>query len=130
MSHPTRHACCRPEGADRPVTHVRSLRTLLSVARAGLLRGVAGCAGQGSTDAADPPSGSSSSVGPQKSATPSASPKPKKKHYPKGPPMLLDGIAPLSDTTVGVAMPLSISFTDPVKAKARKRIEQAIELKT
>jgi lipoprotein-anchoring transpeptidase ErfK/SrfK len=44
--------------------------------------------------------------------------------------MLLDGIAPLSGTTVGVAMPISISFTDPVKASARKQIEQHIQLKT
>ena len=44
--------------------------------------------------------------------------------------MLLDGIAPLSGTTVGVAMPISISFTDPVKVSARKRVEEHIRLKT
>src|SRR5689334_21181436 len=44
--------------------------------------------------------------------------------------MLLDGIAPLGGTTVGVAMPLSIAFTTPVKPSARKRIEKHIELKT
>jgi lipoprotein-anchoring transpeptidase ErfK/SrfK len=62
------------------------------------------------------------------SATPKA--KPKKKQFPKGPPMLLDSIAPLSGATVGVAMPISIIFTDPVKISARKQIEQHIELKT
>jgi lipoprotein-anchoring transpeptidase ErfK/SrfK len=44
--------------------------------------------------------------------------------------MLLDGIAPLSGTTVGVAMPISISFTDPVKVSARKRVEEHIRLRT
>ncbi|MBF4162132.1 L,D-transpeptidase [Nocardioides sp. CBS4Y-1] len=44
--------------------------------------------------------------------------------------MLLDSIAPLSDTTVGVAMPLSIVFTDPVKASARAEIERHIHLET
>ncbi len=44
--------------------------------------------------------------------------------------MLLEGIAPLSHTTVGVAMPISITFTDPVKVKARKRVEQHIKLTT
>jgi lipoprotein-anchoring transpeptidase ErfK/SrfK len=110
----------------------QTLRASFAVVVAGLLLTVAGCAGLGSSDSADPPTSTSPSVGgkAQPSATPSATPKPKKKHYPKGPPMLLDGIAPLSGTTVGVAMPISISFTDPVKASARKRIEQAIQLKT
>jgi len=57
-------------------------------------------------------------------------PKPKKKHFPKGPPMLLDAIVPLSGTTVGVAMPISIDFTTPVKVSARKEIEQHIKLTT
>lgn len=56
--------------------------------------------------------------------------KPKKKVYPTGPPMLLEGIAPLDNTTVGVAMPISMTFTYPVAPKARKGIEDAIDLKT
>ena len=44
--------------------------------------------------------------------------------------MLIDGIAPLSGTTVGVAMPISISFTSPVKVSARKQVEEHIRLKT
>jgi lipoprotein-anchoring transpeptidase ErfK/SrfK len=44
--------------------------------------------------------------------------------------MLLDSIAPLSDTTVGVAMPISIVFTDPVKVSARREIEEHISLTT
>jgi lipoprotein-anchoring transpeptidase ErfK/SrfK len=56
--------------------------------------------------------------------------KPKKKHFPTGPPMLLESIAPLSGSTVGVAMPISIVFSTPVKVSARKQIEQHIQLKT
>jgi lipoprotein-anchoring transpeptidase ErfK/SrfK len=52
------------------------------------------------------------------------------KHYPTGPPMLLESIAPLSGTTVGVAMPISMVFTHPVKVSARRRIEQHIRLTT
>lgn len=44
--------------------------------------------------------------------------------------MYLDGIEPVSGTTVGVAMPISMYFTDPVKASARKRIEKHIKLTT
>lgn len=98
---------------------------------AGLLLAVTGCSVTGSDSspgAASPPSQTSPSAG--ASATPTTTPAPKKKVYPKGPPMLLDGIAPLSGTTVGVAMPISISFTDPVKPAARKRIEQHIRLTT
>ena len=63
-------------------------------------------------------------------ASAKASAKPKKKHFPTGPPMYLDAIAPLSGTTVGVAMPISITFTDPVKVSARKEIEEHIKLTT
>jgi lipoprotein-anchoring transpeptidase ErfK/SrfK len=44
--------------------------------------------------------------------------------------MLLNSIAPLSGSTVGVAMPISIVFTDPVKASARKQIEGHIHVTT
>ncbi len=63
------------------------------------------------------------------STAPTATTK-KKKHHPTGPPMLLSSIAPLSGSTVGVAMPISIVFTDPVKASARKGIERHIQLST
>lgn len=46
----------------------------------------------------------------------SAKPSPSK---PAGPPMLLDTITPQSGTTVGVAMPISVIFTNPVAQKAR-----------
>ena len=115
------------------MSHARRLRVLLAVVLTGLLLAVAGCTGSGSSrDAAEAPSPSAPSVGATAtpSATPTTSPPRKRKHYPKGPPMLLDGIAPLSGTTVGVAMPISILFTDAVKVSARKRIEQHIELTT
>ena len=109
----------------------KRLRSSSTVVVACLLLTLAGCSlSTSDSDAPDSAPGTAPSSGTSPSATPTASPKPKKKHYPKGPPMLLEGIAPLSDTTVGVAMPLSITFTDPVKPKARKRIEQHIELKT
>jgi lipoprotein-anchoring transpeptidase ErfK/SrfK len=107
------------------MSHRPTLRSALAVLVAGALLAVAGCSG---SDSADPPAGTAPSVGTK--ASPSPAPHKHKKHYPKGPPMLLDGIAPLSDTTVGVAMPISISFTTPVKPKARKQIEQHIELST
>jgi lipoprotein-anchoring transpeptidase ErfK/SrfK len=116
-----------------------SLRALFGVAAAGLVLTVTGCQGPGATPrAADQPSGSpsgSSSGDPSaspssRSSAPPSTPGPQKKHYPKGPPMLLDSIAPLSGTTVGVAMPISIVFTDPVKPSARKGIEEHIKLTT
>jgi lipoprotein-anchoring transpeptidase ErfK/SrfK len=109
------------------VTTTRRLRALPAVLVAGLLA-VAGCSVSGSPDAADSPTPSPSAKA--SSSTPTASPTPRKKHFPKGPPMLLDGIAPLSGTTVGVAMPISILFTDPVKVSARKQVEEHIRLRT
>lgn len=77
-------------------------------------------ASAGSTSA---PSSTSGSTAP--SATASAKPK---KHYPTGPPMQLQSIAPLSGATVGVAMPISIVFTDPVATSARAKIEKHLTL--
>lgn len=107
----------------------RRTRAALTLALAGLLLPVAGCDVSGGTpDAAD-------AAGPSATALPSRAARqalptatPTLKAYPTGPPMLLDSIAPLSGTTVGVAMPISIVFTHPVKASARKRIEKHIEL--
>lgn len=55
----------------------------------------------------------------------SASPSPTK---PAGPPMLLNTIMPQSGTTVGVAMPVSVIFTDPVAAKARATVEKHMKV--
>jgi lipoprotein-anchoring transpeptidase ErfK/SrfK len=117
------------------MSQTRSLRAPFGVVVAGLMLTVAGCAGSSSApDAAGSPvpSPTSPSVGvtTSPSSTQTANPTPEKEHYPQGPPMLLDSIAPLDGTTVGVAMPISIVFTDPVKVSARKRIEQHIKLTT
>ncbi len=44
--------------------------------------------------------------------------------------MLLDTIAPADGTTVGVAMPISVIFTNPVKASARAQIEKHMKITT
>lgn len=117
--------------------HVRRLRHASAIVAAVLSATLAGCSGTGSGTGTS----SGSAAGPSTPSTPSttetsasptapASPTPTKKEYPTGPPMLLDSIAPLSDTTVGVAMPISIVFTKPVKASARRQIEEHIELTT
>ncbi|MCW2783944.1 MAG: hypothetical protein JWP74_461 [Marmoricola sp.] len=112
------------------MNHTSTLRAAFAVAVTGLLLTVAACGGSGSTpDAAKSPSSPSTSVSSSPSSTPTVT-APPKKHFPKGPPMLLDGIAPLSGTTVGVAMPISITFSDPVKLSARKKVEQHIKLTT
>jgi hypothetical protein len=51
--------------------------------------------------------------------------KPKKA---KGPAMLLDTIVPLNGTTVGVAMPVSVVFSNPVAPLARADIEQHMKI--
>jgi lipoprotein-anchoring transpeptidase ErfK/SrfK len=93
-----------------------------------LLLTLTGCGGSGAApDAGHSPRATASS---SPTDAPPATPRRKHKHFPKGPPMLLDSIAPLSGTTVGVAMPISIIFTDPVKASARKQIEEHIQVTT
>jgi lipoprotein-anchoring transpeptidase ErfK/SrfK len=97
---------------------------------AGLLLTVTGCSGfDPAPDAAHSPRATTSQSATQ---SPTATPTKSKrhKHFPKGPPMLLNSIAPLSGTTVGVAMPISIVFTDPVKASAHKQIEEHIQVTT
>jgi lipoprotein-anchoring transpeptidase ErfK/SrfK len=103
---------------------------VLALVVAGLLLAASGCDGSGSTPSASDTKGSSPSADAKSSPSSTPTPVHKKKHYPKGPPMLLDSIAPLSGTTVGVAMPLSVAFTTPVKPSARKRIERHIKLTT
>lgn len=102
-----------------------------AAAAAGLLLTLTGCGlDAGSNDASSQQVGATISAQASSGAsTATATPTPKK-HYPTGPPMYLDSIAPLSGTTVGVAMPISIVFSEPVKASAREGIEQAISLKT
>lgn len=112
---------------DRRIVAAAAVTALLVIA--------AGCSGAGSgPDAAHSPTPSTGSTPPAASTTPS-SPAPSasatpKKHHPTGPPMQLQSIAPLTGATVGVAMPISIVFTDPVATSARKRIEKHIKLTT
>ncbi|MBW8698162.1 L,D-transpeptidase 2 [Streptomyces sp. MBT84] len=60
-------------------------------------------------------------------ATASASPSPTHSK-PAGPPMLLETITPQTGTTVGVAMPISVVFTNPVAAKARATVEKHLKV--
>src|SRR5262249_27003407 len=132
-------AACRDVASSCPgrtllhMNQPRSPRVALAVAACAVLLTVSGCGNSPtSTGAADPPGHhhkhSHSTKTP--SPTPSPTPTPTNKPEPTGPPMLLDSIAPLSDTTVGVAMPISIVFTDPVKVSARKEVEEHIKLTT
>ncbi|WP_245687652.1 L,D-transpeptidase, partial [Streptacidiphilus griseoplanus] len=79
--------------------------------------------GTGTGGSARPSAASSPS--PAQSQSPSASPSPTR---PSGPPLLLDSLAPADSATVGVAMPVSIVFTHPVAAGARKAVEQHLQV--
>jgi lipoprotein-anchoring transpeptidase ErfK/SrfK len=50
--------------------------------------------------------------------------------HPAVPPMLLDSIAPKSGATVGVAMPISVVFSNPVAASARATVEKHLKVTT
>ena len=112
----------------------RRVPTAFAALAAVLSLAVAGCDSPGSPDAAGTPHQRASHASGHASHTAGDSPSSRPTHHktkqPTGPPMLLDSIAPLSDTTVGVAMPISIVFTDPVKASARREIEDHISLTT
>ncbi|WP_031227293.1 L,D-transpeptidase [Streptomyces roseochromogenus] len=84
-----------------------------------MLMGVSACGGSASAKA----SGDDAKVSGKPGA--SASPAPTK---PAGPPMLLDSITPQTGTTVGVAMPISVVFTNPVAAKARAAVEKHMKV--
>ncbi len=84
-----------------------------------VLVGASACGGGGS----DKASGGDSKASDK--PTVSSSPSPTK---PAGPPMLLDTITPQTGTTVGVAMPISVIFTNPVSAKARATVEKHMKV--
>ncbi|MFJ8932753.1 Ig-like domain-containing protein [Streptomyces sp. NPDC102364] len=92
----------------------------ISLVTVAMLVGTSACSGGGSSDKASGGDGKAD----KKS---SASPSPTK---PKGPPMLLETITPQSDATVGVAMPVSVVFTNPVAAKARESVEKHMKVST
>ncbi|MFJ1586825.1 Ig-like domain-containing protein [Streptomyces sp. NPDC088197] len=89
-----------------------------------VLAGTSACGGSGHDAASSAADGKASA-----SAKPSATPSPTKP-TPKGPPMLLDTITPQTGTTVGVAMPVSVLFTNPVAASARANIEKHLKITT
>ncbi len=67
------------------------------------------------------------SAQPSATARPSAHPSPTR---PAGPPMLLDTIAPENGSTVGVAMPISVQFSNPVAHSARADVERHLKVTT
>jgi len=91
----------------------------IAVVTGAMLVGVSACGGIGSDKA-----GGDDAKAPGKQSA-SASPSPTK---PKGPPMLLETITPQTGSTVGVAMPISVVFTDPVAAKARATVEKHMKV--
>ena len=71
--------------------------------------------------------GSSTSPTASSKPTPTSTPSPT---HPAGPAMLLNTIEPESGSTVGVAMPISVVFSDPVATSARAAIEKAMKVTT
>ncbi|MFC1415642.1 L,D-transpeptidase [Streptacidiphilus cavernicola] len=91
-----------------------------------VLAGVSGCKSGGSSgSAAGSPSGTAASSGAGASTSASSSPSPTR---PSGPPLQLDSITPATGSTVGVAMPISIVFTNPVATSARAAVEQHLKV--
>ncbi|MFF3614965.1 Ig-like domain-containing protein [Streptomyces sp. NPDC002580] len=85
-----------------------------------VLAGTSACGGGGT-----PKAGSDDGKGASRKATATAKPSPPK---PSGPPMLLETITPQTGATVGVAMPISVIFTNPVAQKARAGIEKHMKV--
>lgn len=74
-------------------------------------------------------SSSGSGSAPSASASAKPTPKPSPTH-PSGPAMLLNTIEPETGSTVGVAMPISVVFSNPVASSARAGIENAMKVTT
>lgn len=85
--------------------------------------------GAAATTSAPDPGGAkvapANSKGKKAPSAPATSSKPKPPPPPK---MLLNSIIPTGGTTVGIAMPIIVVFTDSVKESARKGIEKAMKL--
>ncbi|WP_328536020.1 L,D-transpeptidase [Streptomyces sp. NBC_00344] len=85
-----------------------------------VLAGASACGGNAEA------SGSGASAGKASGkAQASAHPKPAR---PAGPPMLLNTIAPKTGATVGVAMPISVVFSNPVGTSARGTVEKHLKV--
>ncbi|MFI0961059.1 Ig-like domain-containing protein [Streptomyces sp. NPDC021080] len=85
-----------------------------------VLAGASACGGGTPKASSDDSKGGGS-----KKPAASAKPSPTK---PAGPPMLLETITPQTGATVGVAMPISVIFTNPVGQKARADIEKHMKV--
>ncbi|MBY8887102.1 L,D-transpeptidase [Streptomyces sp. PTM05] len=83
--------------------------------------GMSGCGGN-SSDSKSGAAGASTTAKASGSASPSSTP--------QRPQMLLNTIEPQNGTTVGVAMPISVTFSKPVAASARADIEKHLKLTT
>ncbi|WP_037762728.1 L,D-transpeptidase [Streptomyces sp. 142MFCol3.1] len=91
----------------------------MALVMAGVLAGTSACGG------GKPKASSGGGKGTSGKPTATASPSPSK---PAGPPMLLETITPQTGSTVGVAMPISVIFTNPVAQKARADIEKHMKV--
>ena len=101
------------------------VRTSLGIALAAgaVLAGASACGGNSS--ASTPTTDAKAPAKPTATATPSPT-----KSKPAGPPMLLDTITPLTGTTVGVAMPVSVVFTKPVASRRGPAVEKHLKITT
>jgi lipoprotein-anchoring transpeptidase ErfK/SrfK len=101
----------------------------------------AGCSSSDSTTGSAVSSSSSSasstlsgspSASARGSASPSAAGSPSKKHKKKsaGPEVAISSVAPTTGSTVGVAMPISIVFRQPVSPSLHKQVEKHLEVTT
>ncbi|MEV0093222.1 L,D-transpeptidase [Streptomyces sp. NPDC050738] len=88
-----------------------------------VLAGTSACGGNAS--ASDDSKNGAAKGGSSAKATVSAKPSPT---HPTGPPMLLESIAPMDKATVGVAMPISVVFSNPVAAKAHANVEKHLKV--
>ncbi|BBB01550.1 putative lipoprotein [Actinacidiphila reveromycinica] len=90
-----------------------------------VLAGTSACGGNSSASTPTKDDAKAASSAPAATASPKpTTPKP------LGPPMLLDTITPETNTTVGVAMPISVVFSNPVATSARAGIEKAMKIST
>lgn len=96
----------------------------MALLAAGMLWGLTACGGNASASGPTPVSSHRTTLGADgKSNGGSAA-----AVRPAGPPMLLDTIAPATGATVGVAMPISVQFTEPVAVSARAAIERHMKV--
>ncbi|MGW7005636.1 Ig-like domain-containing protein [Streptomyces sp. NPDC054933] len=99
----------------------------MALAAGAVLASATACGGHAAASTSDAKSSPKASAKASMKASPSASPSPTR---PSGPPMLLDSITPEGGNTVGVAMPISVEFTDAVAHSARAAVERHLKVTT